>query len=83
LFSLKGKVALLTGASGTVGRAIAVSLATAGADLVLNYLSNEAGVKETEALAKKLGSQTLLVRGDVTVAETAQKAVDETLERFD
>ncbi len=83
MFRLDGKVAIVTGASGTVGRAIAISLATAGANLVLNYLSNEAGVKETAKAAHKLGAETLIVQGDVGLPETAQRVVDETLERFD
>jgi 3-oxoacyl-[acyl-carrier protein] reductase len=83
LFRLDGKVAIVTGASGTLGRAICVALATAGADIVLNYLSNEAGAKETEKAVKKLGSQTLLVSGDVGDPETAKRVVDETLAKFD
>ena len=83
MFRLDGKVAIVTGASGTVGRAIAISLATAGSNLVLNYLSNEAGIKETVKAVHKLGVETLVVQGDVGLPETAQRAVDETLERFD
>jgi 3-oxoacyl-[acyl-carrier protein] reductase len=83
LFSLEGKVAIVTGASGTVGRAICVSLATAGANLVLNYFSNEAGVKETEKLVQKLGAETVCVKGDVGIAETAQQCVDAAMEKWD
>ncbi|HEX5370926.1 MAG TPA: 3-oxoacyl-[acyl-carrier-protein] reductase [Dehalococcoidia bacterium] len=83
MFRLDGKVAIVTGASGTVGRAIAISLATAGANLVLNYLSNDAGIKETAKAAQKLGSETLIVQGDVGSPDTAQRAVDEGLERFE
>jgi 3-oxoacyl-[acyl-carrier protein] reductase len=83
LFNLEGKVAIVTGASGTVGRAICVALATAGADLALNYLSNEKGVKETEKLVKKFGRKTLLVQGDVGEGKTAQRCIDETLAQFD
>jgi 3-oxoacyl-[acyl-carrier protein] reductase len=83
LFSLEGKVAIVTGASGTVGRAISISLATAGANLVLNYFSNEAGVKETQKLVEKLGAETVLSHGDVGDAQTAQKSVDEALAKWD
>jgi 3-oxoacyl-[acyl-carrier protein] reductase len=83
LFRLDGKVAILTGASGTVGRAIAMSLATAGASMTLNYRSNEKGAKDTKKAVEDLGQQAILVQGDVGSAETAQRVVDETLAKFD
>ena len=83
MFRLDGKVAIVTGASGTLGRAICISLATAGADVVVHYLSNEAGAKETAAAVNKLGGKTLLVSGDVGDSETAKRVVEATLEKFD
>jgi 3-oxoacyl-[acyl-carrier protein] reductase len=82
LFRLDGKVAVVTGGSGTLGKAIASVLARSGAKLTLNYLSNEAGARDAAAEAEKHGSETLLVRGDVGKTETAQKVIDETLDRF-
>jgi NAD(P)-dependent dehydrogenase (short-subunit alcohol dehydrogenase family) len=43
---LKGKVAIVTGSSQGIGRAIALSLAEAGADLIVNYNQNIEGAKE-------------------------------------
>jgi 3-oxoacyl-[acyl-carrier protein] reductase len=83
LFRLDGKVAIVTGGSGTVGRAIAISLATAGADLVLNYKSNEAGAQETKKAVEDLGREAMLIAGDVGLAETAQAVVDETMAKYD
>jgi 3-oxoacyl-[acyl-carrier protein] reductase len=83
LFRLDGKVAIVSGASGTLGRAICVALASCGADVVLNYLSNESGVKETEDEVKKLGAKTLIVQGDVGDPDTAKRLVEETLAKFD
>jgi 3-oxoacyl-[acyl-carrier protein] reductase len=83
LFRLDGKVAIVTGGSGTVGRAIAISLATAGADLVLNYKTNEKGAHESRKAVEALGREAILVQGDVGSAETAQRVIDETLARYD
>ena len=83
MFRLDGRVAILTGGSGTVGRAIAISLATAGASLVLNYKTNEKGAHETKKAVEGLGQQAILVQGDVGMAETAQRVVDETLAKYD
>ena len=82
LFRLDGRSAIVTGASGTLGRAITLVLAQSGANLTLNYLSNKAGAEETAELAASFGSETHLVQGDVRQAETANRVVEETINRF-
>lgn len=63
---LANKVALVTGASSGIGRATAVSLAEAGADVALNYFSLDAEAKETAAQIEKLGRKALLYPVDVS-----------------
>jgi NAD(P)-dependent dehydrogenase (short-subunit alcohol dehydrogenase family) len=53
--SLAGRTALVTGGSRGIGRAIALSLAEAGADVAINYRRDEAAAKETVAAIEKLG----------------------------
>jgi 3-oxoacyl-[acyl-carrier protein] reductase len=70
--SLEGKVALVTGASRGIGRAIAAELARAGASVVVGYRS---GAEEAESLASEIGGRA--VQADVSVAEEAARLVEE------
>ncbi len=70
--TLEGKLALVTGASRGIGRAIATGLAAAGADVVIGYRS---GKDEAEQLAVELGARA--VQADVSSAEDAKRLVDE------
>jgi 3-oxoacyl-[acyl-carrier protein] reductase len=70
--SLAGKNALVTGASRGIGRAIAVSLADAGASVVVGYRS---GKGEAESLAAEIGGRA--VQADVASAEEARRLVEE------
>ena len=70
--TLDGKLALVTGASRGIGRAIAVGLAAAGAEVVLGYRS---GKDEAEQLAAELGARA--IQADVSSAEDAKRLVEE------
>ena len=63
---LKGKVAVVTGGSRDIGRAIAVKLAKEGAKVVVNYYNSEAGAKETVDEIKAAGGQAVAVKADIS-----------------
>jgi 3-oxoacyl-[acyl-carrier protein] reductase len=78
MHDFKGKVALVTGASRGIGRAIAVTLARGGASVALNYAGNEAAAAEALALVLAAGApRARLYRFDVADPAACQKAVDE------
>jgi 3-oxoacyl-[acyl-carrier protein] reductase len=69
--SLEGKLALVTGGSRGIGRAIALELGRAGADVVVGYRT---GAEEAEAVAEEIGGRT--VQADVSDAESAKALVE-------
>ncbi len=62
---LKGQVALVTGASGGIGQAIAMQMAAAGARVVINYHSNDKGAQKTLSQIEKAGGSGLIIKADV------------------
>jgi 3-oxoacyl-[acyl-carrier protein] reductase len=70
--SLAGKLALVTGASRGIGRAIAQELAAAGAEVVIGYRS---GKEEAESLAAELGARA--IQADVSSPDDAKRLVEE------
>lgn len=79
---MKGKTAIVTGASRGIGRAVALALAEEGANVVINFAGNEGAASETAALCQEHGARTLLVRGDVAVSEDCNRLVEETVKTF-
>ncbi len=79
---MKGKTAIVTGASRGIGRAVALALAEEGADIVINYAGNEGAALETASLCESHGVKTLVVRGDVASSENCQRLVEETVKAF-
>ena len=78
---LQGKTALITGASGGIGSAMAVRLAKSGLNLVLCGRSEEK-LSKTKDAAEALGVQVLTVCGDITDDSFPAYAIGQTLERF-
>ena len=81
-FSLKGRVALVTGGSRGIGRATVRRLAELGASVVVNYAQDEKAGAETVREAEEQGVKALAVRADVGRLEEAERLVRVTLEEF-
>ena len=79
---LTGKCALVTGASRGIGRAIAVALAKAGADVAINFAGNEEAAKQTEDICAAYGVNTLVIKADVANAAECKEMVEKVKERF-
>lgn len=80
--SLTGKVALVTGASRGIGRAIAVELARRGANIALNFRSDTNQAEIAATGIRELGVECLLVQGDVAKKGEATRIVKEVLDRW-
>src|SRR3569832_1582659 len=75
---LKGKVALITGASRGIGRGIAEIFAEEGADVAVNYVSAGAKAEEVAAYVRGMGRRAITVPGDVSVRADVESMVDRT-----
>jgi 3-oxoacyl-[acyl-carrier protein] reductase len=74
---LAGKVALVTGGSRGIGRAISVALGSLGAKVVINYTANEAAANETAAAVGAAGGTAVTKRFDVADAAAVDAAIRE------
>ena len=68
---LEGKVALVTGGSRGIGRAIAIRLAREGAKVAVNYAGNQAAAEEVRAIIEEQGGTAVIVQADVSDSTAA------------
>ena len=79
---IEGKIAFVTGASRGIGRAIALTLAEAGADVAVNYAGNAAAAEEVAAEIRKMGRRALILQGDVSQTDSAASMLDAVVAEF-
>ena len=82
MIDLSGKTALVTGGSRGIGKAIALRLATQGADVAFSYRGNAAAADATTSEIEGLGRQALAVQADVSDADAADGLVKAVLDAF-
>ncbi|HIC93298.1 MAG TPA: 3-oxoacyl-ACP reductase FabG, partial [Anaerolineae bacterium] len=79
---LKDKVAVVTGSSRGIGRAIALKLAGLGAKVVVNYRANAEAAQEVVEAIKAQGGEAIAVQADVSAFDQAQRLIKAALEAF-
>jgi 3-oxoacyl-[acyl-carrier protein] reductase len=82
MIDLSGKCAIVTGGSRGIGRAIALRLATQGADVAFSYRGNATAADETATAIRELGRQALAYQGDASDPDAADGLVKAALEAF-
>jgi 3-oxoacyl-[acyl-carrier protein] reductase len=80
--NLEGKIAVVTGGSRGIGKAICLSLAAKGATVVVNYVSRPDAAEETVSSIKKSGGNAAAYQFNVAEADQVQAAVKKILEDF-
>ena len=80
---LAGKVAVVTGSSRSIGAAIATRLASQGANVVINYVSNASAAQAVaDAINSQGAGKAIIVKGDVSSLSDNRQLVAETLRQF-
>jgi glucose 1-dehydrogenase len=80
--TLKGKVAIVTGGNSGIGKAVVIALAKEGANVVIDYVSDEQATTDLEEQVRALGDQVLGVKADVSKVDDLRMLVDRAVEAF-
>jgi len=79
---LEGKAAIVTGGGRGIGRAICLSFAKEGADVLVNYASKDQPAQEVAEIIKQLGRQAVTVKGNVAVKADVERMVQTAIDQF-
>lgn len=81
---LKGKVALITGSVRGIGKAISLCFAKAGADVVINYISDKSELEAKNLVEelKQMGVKALAIKADISKSEEAKGLITEAIKHF-
>src|SRR3989338_1826011 len=79
---LNGKIALVTGASRGIGEAIALDLARNGADVAVNYSSDEQGAKKVVAAIENMGRNAIAIRANVSNPDDVTRMISHIRGKF-
>jgi 3-oxoacyl-[acyl-carrier protein] reductase len=79
---LRGKTALITGASRGIGRSIAVALAHKGVDIAINYRTRSAEAAEAADVIERCGVRAACIRADVSIPEDVTRLLNSAADEF-
>lgn len=79
---LKGKSAIITGASRGIGKAIAIKFAKEGSNIVINYRNNEEEALKVKEELEQLGVKTLIVKADISDLKQAENLIKQAKKEF-
>jgi 3-oxoacyl-[acyl-carrier protein] reductase len=79
---MEGKVALVTGSSRGLGRAIALKLASLGSKVAINYVSRDEDAQKVVREIQKTGGETLLVKGNVADSPTVKGMIQRIIDKW-
>lgn len=79
---LTGKVALITGASRGIGREVAIEMAKAGADIVINYIGDVTLAEEVQGQIQALGRKAVIIEADVSNTKAVEGLFEQAIAAF-